>query len=77
MDVKTWVLTGVVTILLGAFGWVLSVIAKRTLDRLDAILNELQKLNNMLTRHEEKLEQITETLHEHNDRIKVLESNYR
>ena len=77
MEVKTWVLTAVVSVLLASFGWVLSVIAKRTLDRLDAILNELQKLNNMLTRHEEKLEQITETLHEHNDRLKILESNHR
>lgn len=76
MEVKTWVLTGVITILLGAFGWVLSVIAKRTLDKLDAILNELQKMNNMLTRHEEKLEQIGDKLHEHEERIKSLEKNH-
>lgn len=77
MDIKNWVLMGVVSILVVVLGWLFNSIAQRTFNRLDAILSELQKLNNMLTRHEEKLEQITETLHEHNERIKSLERDNR
>lgn len=73
MEIKTWILYGLIGGLFSILGWILNNVAQRTLNRLDAILTELQKLNNMLTRHEEKLEQITEKLHEHDERIKYLE----
>lgn len=75
MELKNWILTGLVTFLVLLLGYVLKSIADRTLMRLDAILDELRNLNTMLTRHEEELSGIHETLKDHEARLRFMERN--
>ena len=75
MELKEWILTGIVGVLAYVLWYVLQQAVKGTLSKLDAILQELKILNNMLTKHEEQLEGIHEMLKDHEDRLRVIEKN--
>jgi len=75
MELKEWILTGLVGILGYALWYVLQQAVRGTISKLDAILQELKILNNMLTKHEEQLEGIHEMLKDHEDRLRVIEKN--
>lgn len=77
MELKNWILSGVVVLLLGILGWLTQNIAVRILNRLDAMLSELQKLTSMMVKHEEELKSIHETQKDHAMRIRELENKIK
>lgn len=75
MELKEWILSGLVAVLGYVLWYVLQQAVKSTLNKLEAILQELRTLNNMLTKHEEQLEAIHKILEDHEDRLRVIEKN--
>ena len=75
MELKEWILTAVVGILGYVLWYVLQQAVKNTLSKLEAILQELKALNNMLTKHEQQLEAIHDMLQDHEDRLRSIEKS--
>lgn len=73
MEIKYWVLSGVVAILLAILGWVFNSIAQNILKKLDDMLKELQRLTMLMTKHEQQIEHIYDRLKEHDKRISRIE----
>lgn len=73
MELKEWILTAAVGVLAYVLWYVLQQAVKNTLSKLEAILQELKALNNMLTKHEQQLEIIHERLQDHEDRLRAVE----
>ena len=75
MELKEWILTGLVSVLGYALWYVLQQAVRGTISKLDAILQELKTLNNMLTKHEQQLEAIHDMLQDHEDRLRSIEKS--
>lgn len=70
---QIWVLSGLVAMLVGVVGWGLKSAASQLSKKLEAILNELKTLNSKTIIHEQQLQNVHETLKDHEGRIRTLE----
>jgi predicted PurR-regulated permease PerM len=73
MELKYWVLSGVVAVLLAVLGWILASIAQNIVRKLDKIVEELQRLTSLMTKHEQQIEHIYDRLKEHDRRLTRIE----
>ncbi len=78
--VKVWVLAGTVCVLAAVLGFMIKLVTKEVIKRLDDIVNELKQLTKTSTAQKEKIKYLQDQdilingrLNEHSGRIRSLE----
>lgn len=79
-EMKIWVLIGVVSVLAAILGFMIKLVTKEVIKRLDDIVTELKQLTKTTTVQEEKIKSlqdqdllINQRLNDHSGRIRTLE----
>lgn len=83
MEIKIWILTSALIIVISILGFILRAISQQILKRLDDMVDELKVLNEMKTMHDQQIKFIQEgqssinsRLNNHGERIRVLEKSH-
>jgi uncharacterized membrane protein YhiD involved in acid resistance len=78
--VKVWVLAGLVSVLAAILCFMIKLVTREVIKRLDDIVSELKQLTKTTTTQEEKIKQlrdqdilINQRLNEHSGRIRIIE----